>query len=398
MTDDIREGRPSASSMGRLAKCHGSWNLIQTLKGDGRIPEDTDPGAIDEPAYLALGNAVHEYMMDPSKEKHASLSTDAQWMVRQFDYLYHAALRKIGLDFGTVMREQRLWDRRRRYSGQMDIGVMDEENRTGAVFDWKSGRVEVDPADQNYQLRALAVLMAENFNLRRVFAAIIQPRASEPLTLCEYDHNDLRAATEEMNLLMDQIAQPDAPLSPGDHCSFCPAKAHCPALGAEVLAAVVQTGGGIQDGKVEPTFRDIETLTTVQLSEVMAVAKRARAFFEEVEDRIKRLLKSDPTSVPGWSLNPDQDIKTIEDTAKAYEILQEQLEPEEFARACKVTITKLDDIFYERWKSRSTKAECKTMLRALLAPVMVHSVRSGSLKKANSNDTPAKMAVEDAPH
>jgi len=385
MTDE-RQGRPSASSMGRVFQCPGSWRLCRQLP-----VADKDSGvAADDPDYLVFGNACHDYMDRPTDAKYQALGSEGQWMVDKFSDHFRGAINLIAsgipgaFEKGGIHKEIRLWNPDRTYSGQADIAVVDQALSLGAVFDYKSGRALVDNADQNYQLRVLAVLLASNHSLKTVFAGIIQPRSATPLTIVRYDEGDLQEAASELDELMLAIEDPNAPLIPGDHCVFCPAKAHCPALGGESVALVVDSGSVHpgSDGAMEAV-----SLQPEQLAAIMLMAKRGRAFLDAVEERVKSMLRADPGSVPGWELSPDTEVSSIGDAAKAYEVISDVLEPEAFARACKVTLSKLEDEFHAAHPDH-TKSENKKALRALLGPAITKSTRSGSLKR-KTDEIPA---------
>jgi hypothetical protein len=103
--------------------------------------------------------------------------------------------------FGPVVmspvREERLWgyDHRlqRTFSGKPDA-VYVHEGRA-LLIDYKTGRGSVEHASENLQLRALAVLAAEKWEVHDVTVAIIQPMAGHP-TMARYRANDLRTRPE----------------------------------------------------------------------------------------------------------------------------------------------------------------------------------------------------------
>lgn len=120
------------------------------------------------------------------------------------------------------------------------------------VVDLKSGRGVLVEAGENKQLRTygLGALMANPGPWRKVRTTIVQPRAFHPdgpVRHEELDVVDLMEWTAELLDAMrnsaEAMEETEGPgdlhafgwLRPGDHCTFCPAKAQCPALEQKAL-------------------------------------------------------------------------------------------------------------------------------------------------------------------
>lgn len=122
------------------------------------------------------------------------------------------------------------------------------------IVDYKHGagvRVEVEG---NSQLRAYAAYAAAAMDSvpEYVEVVIVQPRSFEDGdSIRRWRFDALELLPVMAGLKKDAMAteQPDAPLSAGEHCKFCPAKALCPkttevanAAAAEVFAPVTEPG------------------------------------------------------------------------------------------------------------------------------------------------------------
>ena len=107
------------------------------------------------------------------------------------------------------------------------------------VADYKHGKglpVEVvEDGKANVQLSyyALGALEATGYPVKTVELTVVQPRCSHPdgpirsHTFAAIDILDFSADLIEY---AKKTEDPEAPLSPGDHCRFCPAAQSCPAL------------------------------------------------------------------------------------------------------------------------------------------------------------------------
>ena len=129
------------------------------------------------------------------------------------------------------------------------------------VQDYKCGFSEPDPAEDNAQLRVLAVLIA--LNLPTVKEVVVQI-VSGPygVTEARYGLAELSAAYGEIVETLKAINAPDAPFSPSpEACHYCGAKLICQAL---------------KDTVVGP-------LAKLQMSALPEGGNRAAKLLEEVE-------------------------------------------------------------------------------------------------------------------
>jgi len=162
------------------------------------------------------------------------------------------------------------------------------------IRDLKFGRgVEVE-AEDNTQLLMYALGAIEYFgeaiaDIKQVRCTIHQPRLSGPKEtvytleqLAEWGQRIIRGAKN--------TATKDAPLVPTNGgCKFCPAKATCPALRAEILAST------------EADFDDLASRDSEQLASDLHRVERVEAWTKAVRAEVERRLIAG-TDVPGWKL------------------------------------------------------------------------------------------------
>jgi len=130
--------------------------------------------------------------------------------------------------------------------GTSDFPIYIPSLRQLHVVDYKNGSGVVVEAKGNKQLRyyglgAVLALQEElgPLDIDEVILTIVQPRAAHPEGVVRSDHIsylDLLAFAGELMDAARATLAPDAPLSAGPHCRFCPAAHVCPAQHEAVQA------------------------------------------------------------------------------------------------------------------------------------------------------------------
>jgi CRISPR/Cas system-associated exonuclease Cas4 (RecB family) len=292
---DERQSKPSASSMERYQLCPGSWRAEQ-----GQPDETTDDAETGNRIHAALaGEAVTLPLTDDEERVVEACRTQAAALI--IATVGEAAR-------GTL--ERRIWSLDEQWSGKPDVVALAvvAGERHAIVIDYKTGRGDVTDATGNMQLRALAVLVADQHWADRVTVAIVQPLAG-PVSTCVYDSAALDTARSEITGIIDAIQKPDAPRIPSAKaCKYCKAKGVCPEahkLAADAPLAVSRDG---RELSISPE-RMAEFLEQVPAIEAVVEAVRAKA---------KRMLQDDPESVPGWKLKPGAERESITDPTTVF--------------------------------------------------------------------------------
>lgn len=260
----------SASASARNFACPGAIALIESLGIEDREGKAAAWGtACHQVAEMCLrdGRDAVDHLGETVKTKEHSLVFDdvmAECTQAFLDYVrgrmreYRIAVDPDG-DRPTLLIEQ-----------HFDLAPIDPPMQAGGtgdavllfpawglieIVDLKTGKGWVD-ANENKQLRtyALGAMIANPGPWSHVRATIVQPRGGGEVVRSEtIDFGDLfdwttdllaamtasSIALGERDRLVDKNQWARAYLRPGDHCqsTFCPARAHCPALEAKALAA-----------------------------------------------------------------------------------------------------------------------------------------------------------------
>lgn len=304
--DEGRHSRRGASSAHRWRNCAGSINLTERLINDGHIE-------IIQNHTAAEGTAAHLVL--------SSCLEDGSDAVEMSDMIIEVGEWSFAVDDEMVRGVQEVldWTRdrinRAKEEGfevhvhiEKGLESFTDEDAFGTsdivihivgdrliIVDFKYGRgITVEPtSDQNYYYCYLAV---ENYlnnknSVKVVESWIAQPRIPHPDGTIRRHVTNVNEVTEWWfnQLLPDMEAtrDPDAPLTIGEHCRFCPNKGHCPALKAEVFEF--------------PVGIDPSHLTDTELGEVLLKLEAIEAvkgtFEAEAFNRARRGLK-----IPGRKL------------------------------------------------------------------------------------------------
>lgn len=222
------------------------------------------------------------------------------------------------------------------------------------VIDWKFGRGDVDPADENLQMRAYAVAVAKSERVEEVAVAVVAPRAfGPPVTDCLYLPEDIAAAEAELVRIANRAAAPDAPRIPGPtQCKYCPAlgTSRCPESAAMAEALIP-----VDQASILPTGKELAALLDRGAQVSMLVDRlrdQARAELEAGRD------------VPGWKLTAGRKMRRITDAQAAFTKLAVVLTAEQFAATCSVRVVALEAALRETlgWTAGETKARLADLL------------------------------------
>jgi hypothetical protein len=116
-------------------------------------------------------------------------------------------------------------------------------------------------------------------------------------------------ATKILAPAIMQCFIPDAPLSAGDHCHFCEAKAFCPALREKVQLRTRE----VFATKKPP---DVRELTPEQITEILEVTPLVEMWLKAVREHAFTKLRNG-TAVPGYKLVHRKSNREWDDEALA---------------------------------------------------------------------------------
>jgi PD-(D/E)XK nuclease superfamily len=345
---DPRRGLPSASSMYRLANCPGSHALIISLRQVGRyyeLPNRHAAAGTRIHKWLALErspNAVvafeqHDQTLKPEERAVAHKCDDLREdLIKQWA---NGANYETGAEFEWII-EKRFWYRQGvwpRFSGQPDFGVIDRKNRRAILINYKSGRIEAEPAADNLQLRTEVVLLKHaRPDLEEIDAAIVEPMVTWESELVHYNGNTLTEAENQILAIVDRAQWERDKRFAGPWCTYCPARANC----REALDYVQSVP---RPDLMDSAFVELPRGEKgTALWEKIKVAKKLLATLEEVYTQI---LEAEPDALPGYIL-PAQghERRLVPLPAKLKTALAEYLTGEEIDGCAEFYLGKIQEL------------------------------------------------------
>jgi len=190
------------------------------------------------------------------------------------------------------------------FFGTSDYGLVARSTGDVHIVDFKYGKgIYVEPEWNGqllyYAAGALKTLDLFDMVAWRIHLHIVQPRADrgEGITrswtissnrLREWTHNTLLPA-------MRATDDPEAPLTSGDHCRWCPAKTRCPAL----TRAYEEAGAGARD--ISTSKKLLARLSPETLVERYEKAAAVRAYLKAVGEEVYGRLAAGKEA-PGYKL------------------------------------------------------------------------------------------------
>lgn len=269
--------------------------------------------------YSIEGTKAHsclEFLLLRYKDlRHAVLDAEKKWpkdMVQHAlntaNAIHSARLKPSPTATGQTEQKVSLRTREEVIKGTLDFAWVDVFG-TLTIIDYKYGQgVPVFAIDEegepNAQLMlyAAAVAQANEFEFEKVRLAVIQPRvwaaSEDPVSTAEVSIKRLRVFLDEIDEAIERAKKPKAPLVPGDHCQFCPAKVTCPEISTTALERAhiaFDIDEGIQAAPEPKSFG------ANQLTSILDACDRLEYWIKAVRTHAHELAESGE-KIPGYKL------------------------------------------------------------------------------------------------
>lgn len=306
----MRRTELSGSNAYRRIKCAGSRSMERGL---------TAP----EPDDTAEGVELHQLLADPSLPRDhlpeysaICLRRCEEEAAKAIAYCVAATGDPVIGDFVEVEQSIRFGP------GAFTINHIDRLVRGqhwSLVIDYKTGRIPVDPIEDNWQIGCYIV--SESLGLPKeegyaFFGQIIQPRVSRESPMVRYSLKDATDAFGELCIAENESRNPDAVRTPGDHCAHCLGYrlAVCPDVRQSALTLPIL---------VSPTTPQEfwASIDPAQRTKLMVATKHAQDLAKILRDSVRELMTKDPEFVPGFATGGAGIGRTIEDPEKVAERL-----------------------------------------------------------------------------
>lgn len=350
---DPRKNCPSASGLQDLAACPGQFQAQQGLPEIRTEQDDAEAG---------YGNALHAALADRDVRlglKPSGLPEEAEDLRMTCERICEQLLFMPSLDGISDLdhpwrdvNEARFWLLAKSraevfspgttpiFSGQIDRLYIC--GKVGLIVDFKSLFGHHERSDRNLQLRAYAVLAANEYDLETVHCAIVQPRVSRTPVVVTYDESALVTAEVELHEILAAAFAPSPPRVAGPQCRYCRAQFVC-----ETAIAAREQVALIYPDRKAPIARET-------IARVLELKPAILSVIRAAEAQARALLKDDPAALPGWELRDGKQNREITDMQKLFERMAEVgVTQEEFQGICETTFTAIGKLLAK--KPRPTK-------------------------------------------
>jgi len=327
---DERRGRPSASAARRLQDCPPSHDASRAFKSES-TPQSL--AGTDQHTYMAGG----KIKLEP--ELLSSCKEAEQQKADVMDFVFPDWQNNPP----TIVLEERMWMRGDRYSGVPDLIAI--RNGTALIVDYKFGRVKVEAAQDNAQLKWLAVLVDEHYKVDEITVVIIQPPCGN-FTMGNYDRAALKRARRSVQHTLRKVESGKGRFNPGEkQCQYCSAREACPALAKKIQALSNVT--------------KVEALSPVQMANALDILAPVESACRAIRKRATDMLKEDADAIPGYLLKRGFSRRSITDTAQAYHAMKEAGLAGEytFLQICSVSVGKLQKLVEQNGAMGPTDAK-----------------------------------------
>ena len=216
---DERKGLPSASGMESYFLCLGKFHA-EKMAEKAELCVTSTAAKSGQKIHSTLSELSSEELKVAylcSKERDSILD---RWLV----------LNDLEESIVKFLKEERLWLKNEKdhlvASGKVDfIAIAD---RRALILDYKTGKDEVEKSSKNEQLKTLAIILSENYDLDEITVGIIQPLVSISSDLHAYRKEDLQFSRKRLLQLLDLIQNSEMPRIGGVvQCRYCKIKENC---------------------------------------------------------------------------------------------------------------------------------------------------------------------------
>jgi hypothetical protein len=246
------------------------------------------------------------------------------------------------------------------------------------IFEFKTGRKEVDTADTNCQgrLYACAVAQSSGFCVPvELHLLVIGNEEGERHTVVNLSVEDLRAAYSDAVTIWKRCQSKKAKFNVGQWCQYCRCEGtpRCP----ESCKGLAIKEPSLP---VDPT----------QLAILFEAAQNAERIAKKVKDYAKKFVQ-DGGVIPGHELTAGHTQNVLEDIAAGWSRLSDSMGQADFLKACNISIPALIAIvknfpITQTASGRTVgEKEAKAFILARLGDLVTEKKVSGSLQKIKTN-------------
>lgn len=306
-----------ASALPLAAKCRGSFT----------IGSEDDSGPRQNSSFGRMGTAFHEIAYARIMNGVVDFSTIATkyGLTQEEADDLRRGVEKINLSIPPgfeIHGEQQLQHPEMNLRGSPDFWAVSRETNHMIVMDWKSGWLDVEPPESNWQIIAYIMLLLVLYDfVETIEAHIVQPRYNQVKSFT-FTRDLIRQLEPDIRMIIAESEVENAPITTGPWCHSCFKSMKCPAF----AGAIVKISGLI--------FPDLVPMEEgKELADMKTILAKALPFaksFDRISKHIQELAKAyvdihgELDLGGGLVFGKQVDIKEEIDFATALPILREK--------------------------------------------------------------------------
>ena len=234
--------------------------------------------------------------------------------------------------------------------GTADEIILFTALKLARLVDYKFGYGAVEPADINPQSLAYAIGLIQKYKwVETVEIYFVLPRRNEVLSHT-FSRKEIEDRIERIALIIDRAMSDEKELNPQtEACRFCGNRITCPALSDKLLPIAKKYADKVDEfevslmEKMDPALID-DPATIAKMKIVGMVMDR---WSKAVNERAIDLAVQGGHDIPGFDLRYRSPSAKIDNAQEAFEALENILDPKDFVKACKVTLSALAKVYAE---------------------------------------------------
>ena len=232
--------------------------------------------------------------------------------------------------------------------GYADALATSADGTAARVYDWKFGRGEVAPAAANLQTGAYAIMALQRAPaVQRVDVYVVQPFVGPP-QCAGFTRAEARQVVPRLLGIFAAATAPGMMLRAGAECTYCRARALCPALARQSDALVKAPAADLAD--------------PVRLSALLDAWHAAKTRGYEVERLARAYALANGGNVGSYALKDGAKRRTIQDAQKAFEAVQDVLPVSAMLALVDVPPGQFESAFAAAWKAQEPAGEKRTLV------------------------------------
>lgn len=245
--------------------------------------------------------------------------------------------------------------------GTADLIIVNSDTGKLIVIDWKFGYTPVKDVAQNIQLATYCTAAMKLFGISNCTGYVFQPRIAKKSS---HTFSNPDAVIENVRRIIKRAKSYTLVLNAAESsCRYCRARLNCPAFRVHFQKLAASRG----------TY-DLTELDT--LIELYDIAQEVKSFIKEIEGEVKHCIEENG-SCGKYIFQYKDGNREISDIPELYAAVKDMLTQNEFHSACKVSVTKIENMLCEKIVTHAavagekiTKAEGKKRAGAMIQPMV----------------------------